>query len=196
MEKEIETKKRKFLVFDTETTGLPKSWGAPASDTDNWPRLVQLAWQQYDEDGILIQEQETLVIPEGFLIPEESTKVHGITTEQAVEEGNYLKEVLYRFNQVAFMSDVLVAHNMAFDEKIMGAEFIRKKIEDPIELRLKVCTMLSSVKFYGKGKWPKLSELHIKLFDKDFEDAHDAMVDTSACARCFFELMKRGEIKI
>lgn len=200
VESSAEVKNKKYLVFDTETTGLPKNWSAPVTDTDNWPRLVQLAWQQYDEDGVLLEEQETLVIPEGFLIPEESTKIHGITTEQAVKEGDYLPEVLVRFYQMVYLSDVVVAHNMAFDEKIMTAEFIRKsktvKLLDVMELRPKVCTMISSVDFYGKGKWPKLSELHIKLFDKDFEDAHDAMVDTSACARCFFELKKKGIIEI
>ena len=32
-----------ILVFDTETTGLPKIDNAPLSDFDNWPRMVQLA---------------------------------------------------------------------------------------------------------------------------------------------------------
>ena len=67
----------------------------------------------------------------------------------------------------------------------------------------RVCTMLSSIDFCkipssnNRGyKWPRLSELHIKLFEKDFEDAHDALVDTSACVRCFFELRAKGIIKI
>ena len=39
-----------YIVFDTETTGLPKKYNAPFTDTDNWPRMVQLAWIVYDED--------------------------------------------------------------------------------------------------------------------------------------------------
>jgi hypothetical protein len=32
----------KYLFFDTETTGVPKDYKAPSSDTDNWPRLQEL----------------------------------------------------------------------------------------------------------------------------------------------------------
>ena len=31
-----------YLIFDTETTGLPRNFKAPITDTDNWPRVVQL----------------------------------------------------------------------------------------------------------------------------------------------------------
>jgi len=44
-------------------------------------------------------------------------------------------------------------------------------------------------------KWPSLSELYFKLFDKDFEDAHDAVVDVRACTECFFKLKNKGVIK-
>ena len=45
-----------YLFFDTETTGLPKNYKAPASDLNNWPRLVQLAYHLYDNDGNKISE--------------------------------------------------------------------------------------------------------------------------------------------
>ena len=40
-----------YLIFDTETTGLPKRFDAPITDTDNWPRCIQIAWQLHDADG-------------------------------------------------------------------------------------------------------------------------------------------------
>ena len=76
-----------FLTFDTETTGLPKNFKADVSDSDNWPRLVQLAWQLNDETGKLISNNTLIVKPEGFTIPYNSEKVHGISTEKALKEG-------------------------------------------------------------------------------------------------------------
>ena len=192
-----------LLFFDTETTGLPRDWNAPVTKLDNWPRLVQLAWLSYDESGEKLDERVHIIKPEGFLIPPESAKVHGITNEIAFSEGVELRFVLEEFSKKIGESDLLVAHNMSFDEKIMGAEFLRGGIESGLFETERICTMLSSIDFCripsnsGSGfKWPRLSELHIKLFGKDFEDAHDALVDTSACARCFFELREKKVIDI
>lgn len=192
-----------FLFFDTETTGLPKDWNTPVDQVDNWPRLVQLAWIVYDLEERKIKEQEYIIKPEGFLIPPQSSNVHGITTEKALKEGNNLHDVLVEFAGAIENADFLIAHNMNFDEKIVGAEFLRGGILNHLFDKERICTMLSSINFCkipsnsGEGyKWPKLSELHTILFGKDFQDAHDAFVDTSACARCFFELRKRKIINI
>jgi DNA polymerase-3 subunit alpha len=73
-----------FLIFDTETTGLPKNYKAPVSDSDNWPRMVQLAWQLHDVDGKLITAKNFIVKPNGFDIPIGVSNIHGITTERAL----------------------------------------------------------------------------------------------------------------
>lgn len=192
-----------FLFFDTETTGLPKNWSAPVEDLDNWPRLVQIAWLVYDYDEKKIGEGQYIIKPEGFLIPAQSASVHGITTERALAEGSDLGEVLAEFSEAIGDADFLIAHNMNFDEKIVGSELLRGGVENKLFQKERICTMLSSIDFCkipsakGDGyKWPRLSELHIALFGKDFEDAHDALVDTSACARCFFELCKKKVIDI
>lgn len=187
-----------YLFFDTETTGLPKNYNAPIEDLDNWPRLVQLAWQLYNKDGELVSEKECIIKPEGFIIPEQSSNVHGITTERAISEGVDLTSSLAKFSQAIEDSLVLVAHNINFDEKIIGSEFLRKGIDNNLKAIPKICTMQTTTDLckipgsYGRYKWPKLSELHIELFGKDFEDAHDALVDVKACARCFFQLKDRG----
>jgi hypothetical protein len=85
---------------------------------------------------------------------------------------------------------------MSFDEKIMGAEFLRNRMKDNVASKDKVCTMQSTTNFCAiKGaygyKWPKLSELHRILFGHDFSEAHDASVDIKATARCFWELKAR-----
>lgn len=184
-----------ILFFDTETSGLPKDWNAPVSELDNWPRLVQIAWILCDYNGNRIESEDFIIIPESFKIPTESTKVHGITTKEALNEGISLNIVLNRFNSLIEKSDIIVAHNIAFDEKIIGAEFLRKGITSILDDKRKICTMKSSTDFckipgnYGY-KWPKLSELHIKLFGEDFNEAHDASVDINATEKCFWELIR------
>jgi len=188
-----------FLFFDTETTGLPKNWKAPLEDLGNWPRLVQLGWLLTDENGKELRSVNRIIKPEGFIIPEAAASVHGITTEQAKNEGESLDEVLDRFVRVVEEAKALVAHNMSFDEMIMGAELLRKKIDHSMPQRPRICTMRYATDYcaietsYGY-KWPKLIELHYKLFGKGFAGAHDALADVRATARCFFELIDRKVI--
>ncbi len=189
----------KYLFFDTETTGLPQNWKAPVSALNNWPRLVQLAYAIYDENGVKLSEGNHIIKPEGFTIPEDSTRVHGITQEHAMLEGEPLTDVLTTFRQKMKESNILVAHNIAFDEKIMGAEYLRITKSNPLDGRPKLCTMESTLHYcaipgnYG-FKYPSMQDLHKKLFGAGFEDAHDAYVDVNAMVRCFFELRKRGMI--
>ena len=70
-----------YLIFDTETTGLPRNYNAPISDTSNWPRVVQLAWQLHEADGTLVEQKDFLIRPDGFNIPFQSEQIHGISTE-------------------------------------------------------------------------------------------------------------------
>ena len=188
-----------YLFFDTETTGLPKNWKAPVTDLHNWPRLVQLAYLLYDNQGNQINGGDVIIQPNGFLIPSEASAIHGITTEKANREGIALESVLRDFQILIDQADQLVAHNMSFDEKIMGAEFLRNLMPDSIASKKKICTMQRSTNFcaidgpYGY-KWPKLSELHYKLFNTGFEEAHNAAVDINATAKCFWELKRLGEI--
>lgn len=88
-----------YLIFDTETTGLPKRWDAPLTDFDNWPRCIQIAWQLHDELGNLIENQDYLIKPKGFNIPFDAEKVHGISTELAEGQGATLEEVLEKFKE-------------------------------------------------------------------------------------------------
>ena len=190
-----------YLFFDTETTGLPKKYNAPASDSENWPRLVQLAWLQYNENEQLEQTGNLIIKPVDFEIPQEATNIHGITTEKAVNEGINLIDALLEFNDIVHQSTILIAHNISFDEKIIEAEYLRcHPVANLSEIK-KICTKNASTNYckipgrYGY-KWPSLMELHELLFDIQFEDAHDALVDVKACAKCFFELKKRNVITI
>jgi DNA polymerase III subunit epsilon len=189
-----------YLFFDTETTGLPRNWKAPITDSNNWPRLVQIAWLVFDIDGNRIDTQEFIIKPSGFIIPEDASRVHGITTSIALDKGVELITVLNAFNQEIDRANTLVAHNMSFDSKIIGAEMFRKQINTNFNNKQSICTMEASTNFckipgnYG-FKWPKLSELHMSLFGKDFEEAHNAIADIEATARCFWKLKEMKNIK-
>jgi DNA polymerase III subunit epsilon len=188
-----------YLFFDTETTGLPKNWKAPVSDLDNWPRMIQIAWILCDSGGNKIETEVHIIKPDGFIIPKGASDIHGITTEKANKEGVPLIEVLNKFNAAVSKSDFIIAHNISFDEKIMGAELLRLDVRGDFQSTTKLCTMKSSTDYckipgnYGY-KWPTLSELHIKLFGEDFEDAHDALVDISITEKCFWALRRKGII--
>lgn len=186
-----------YLFFDTETTGIPKNYKAPASDSRNWPRMVQLAWLMVDEEGKEQKSVEHIIKPDGFSIPADAARIHGITDTIAKQQGVDLKWVLEQIMADLPHAKILLAHNMAFDEKILGAELLRMGFANDIEAKSRQCTMLASVGFcaipgnYG-NKWPKLQELHKKLFLQEFAGAHSALSDVRACARCYFELKRLG----
>ena len=157
-----------YLIFDTETTGLPRSFKAPISDVDNWPRVVQLAWQLHDDDGSLVEHKDFLIKPDGFDIPYGSEQIHGISTELASKEGIELSEGLALFEEALSKASFLVGHNVNFDVNVLGCEFFReerptawvdKKILDTCtEKTANLCKLLGGRG--GRFKLPTLSELH------------------------------------
>ena len=115
-----------YLIFDTETTGLPKNFRAPITDTDNWPRCVQIAWQLHDKDGSIIEHKDFLIQPEGFEIPFQSEQIHGISTALATEKGSPLNDVLQEFQEVLSKSKFLIGQNLKFDLNVPASCFLLK----------------------------------------------------------------------
>ena len=187
-----------YLIFDTETTGLPKKWNAPISDINNWPRCVQLAWQIHDNLGNCIESKDFLIKPDGYNIPYDSQKIHGISTELAEIDGHDLLEVLTQFNEAVKNSKFIIGHNVKFDLNIMGCEFYRLKIKNNLEVSkiLDTCYEKTAILCEipggrgGKYKFPTLTELHSYLFLTSFADAHNATADVEATTRCFLELIR------
>lgn len=184
-----------YLFFDTETTGLPSRRDAPAANYHAWPRMVQLAWLMTDERGYELSSAEHIIRPVGFVIPPEATKIHGITTEIALSRGTGLATVLDEFEGALHEASTLFAHNMSFDERVVGSEYIRARRRNLIEGKKRICTMKSATRYCGLPgqygyKWPSLTELHMHLFGEPFEDAHHALADVRACVRCYQELKR------
>ena len=188
-----------YLVFDTETTGLPRNWKAPLTDSDNWPRCIQIAWQLHDHMGRLIEHQDYLVKPTGYNIPYDAEKIHGISTELAQEEGIELPLMIEKFQQALSKTTFIVGQNVTFDLNIMGAEFLRLGMENPLPSMplLDTCSETTAQMCQipggrgGKFKLPTLTELHQFLFKKPFAQAHNATADVEATTRCFLELIRR-----
>lgn len=188
-----------YLIFDTETTGLPKSWNAPITDVDNWPRCVQIAWQLHDEMGNLVEHQDYLVKPEGYDIPFDAERIHGISTLLATEKGVSLQFVLEEFNKALEKAKFIVGQNIGFDVNIMGSEFYRKSTSSPLDQMpvLDTCTEVTAELLKlpggrgGRYKLPTLTELHAYLFGVPFSEAHNATADVEATTRCFLELIRK-----
>jgi len=189
-----------YIIYDTETTGLPNNWNAPLTDSDNWPRMVQIAWQVHDKSGKLIEVKNYIIKPEDYKIPYAVVKVHGITTERALKQGVDLKQVLNEFKEIASQCEYVIGHNISFDNNIVGAELYRKEMENFLEDIPTIDTKDLGTDFCaipnksGRFKWPKLGELYQKLFNEPIIEAHNAAADVEATARCFLEMLRRDII--
>lgn len=188
-----------ILILDTETNGKARNFKAPFTDLDNWPRIIQLAYQICSPDGAILFEVNELTKPDGWEIPVEKFWIdNGFSTEQNEKNGHRLDVLLTSLVSTIeyFDVDTIVCHNIDFDKNVLAAEMLRYGVKAQRTLK-KVCTMQSSTELcdipgpYGL-KWPKLQELHHFLFEEEFDDAHDAMADVNACRKCYFELKKRG----
>jgi DNA polymerase III epsilon subunit-like protein len=184
-----------YFFFDTETTGLPRDYKAPVSNVDNWPRAVQIAWAVHDKRGKERGRECYIVRPDGYKIPKDAEKIHGISHSHALRNGVHIEDVLGEFRNAAADSRVVVGHNVEYDINVVGAEFYRIGVKRPFPTSDYVCTMKDTTDYcklpgkYGY-KWPKLPELHLKLFGKSVKETHRADHDVTTCVKCFFELKR------
>lgn len=196
-----------FLIFDVETTGFIKGDKIDFSKLDNFPRVVQLAFQLHDEKGKLIQQYSQIVKPDGFEIPYNAAQVHKITTERAIQEGIELQKVLEDFLKALYQTKIIAGHNIiGYDIPVVTAEFLRYGISDNFlkdKIYVDTCTSKEVIEFCqlpgGKGgglKQPKLEELYEKLVGEKFQLAHNAAFDVQANAFAFFQLLKKQIIRI
>jgi DNA polymerase III epsilon subunit-like protein len=189
----------KFLFFDTETTGLPLRH-APASKVPNiWCYPVSIAWILADEDGTIINSEYHVIAPMGWEIPAEATAIHKITNSTAIKYGIPLSEAISRFMWHFGMCDVLVAHNLNFDQNVIN-NVLRWKLGKSMMLedygKRMFCTMINARsvvglpgKTPGKFKTPKLSEMYKQLFGRDPVGVlHNAMTDTQVLMECFYRI--------
>lgn len=191
----------KILFFDTETTGtIPRGVFDPFIQTSAYPRVVQISWSIDGKEG------DFIIRPDGFTIPDEAAKVHGITTDRALAEGVEYKKAFLQFWNDVKSADALCAHNAGFDMPVIIAEYVR--MSNPQRAKgfanyLRAMPLFDTMKqpaiinFVGArfpngnpGKFPRLEELYARLFNGDAFPAHNSMEDVRALVKCFFECRK------
>lgn len=202
-----------YIFFDTETTGLPRDVNLTPDNYPglsreafilNFPRIVQLSWLIYDSNQIIIESKDYVIKPDNYIIPERMTEIHGISTEKAKQVGHSLNHVLNQFKKAANKCDYMICHNFNFDMNMIKSEFARLKKNYSFFNKCKhICTMHSTTDLlkipthkYEGYKYPKLSELYSFLFDKTFDNAHNAYFDVKATADCFFRLQELKKISV
>ena len=208
----------RVLVFDTETTGLPKSKIINPDTLNLWPHIVQFSYVIYDTVlNDIVETCDSIVkLEDGITIPEDSTKIHGITDEiskkNGIEIDLILEDFFYHLNNV----DLLVGHNVSFDINMIKIELLRIIYENHLNIsddEIKTikynlhfltnyknicCTLQSSIDLcnikainkFGKEyiKFPKLLELHQKLFESTPNNLHNSFNDILVTLRCYIKL--------
>jgi DNA polymerase III epsilon subunit-like protein len=194
-----------YLVFDTETTGLPqferhrRGFPPPSAFARyDCSRVVSIAWMLVRAtDHVVVWEDKGLVRPEGFDIPAQATAIHGITTARALAEGEPFDDIMRRFSTC--LSGEVVGHNVDFDVHVLGAELARRgaKWAECLARLLKAkrtCTMAMAKNVLDLAANPKLGVLHRLLFDEPpAGPLHDAQVDTLACFRCLVQMLSLSD---
>jgi len=178
------------FFFDVETTGTDR-----VKD-----RIVQIAWILSDPKGQSLIERCYILKPDNFEIPYGSSKIHRITTSIANTHGVARLPVFEECVKTAVQSTALVAHNVDFDIAFLRSECNKLGLSNSYDEIPQNCTMKASTEFCGLSylngrsglKWPRLEELHYKLFGTYFSGAHDALIDVQITKKCYFELRNRG----
>jgi DNA polymerase III epsilon subunit-like protein len=161
--------------------------------------MVQVAWVLMDTRGQELAAHCHIIRPDGFSIPMDAVRVHGITTEIARLHGVDVNLALDELEHDLPQARLLIGHNIEFDHGVVGAEFFRAgRARNPLDTMQRYCTMKTTTELcrirggYGGFKWPTLDELHQTLFHQRLKAGHDALTDARACARCYFALLDRA----
>lgn len=207
----------RFLVFDTETTGLPKTKYISPTTLHQWPHIVQFSYVIYDTslNDLVVSKDCVIKLPDGVNIPAESTNFHGITNELSASKGVEIEAVLREFIEHLKTADKLVGHNIEFDLNVTKVALLRlindnSTLTKDALLTLKhdfhylthyehiSCTLKESVQVCniqctnknGKQylKFPKLAELHETLFTTSPSNLHNSFNDILVTLRCFMKL--------
>jgi len=189
---------RDYLLFiDTETSGLPKKWDVPYSHKDNWPYSVQIAWVIFTKDGQEIKRESHYINDNDFEISPAAYRIHGISKAFLHQHGESRKTILAQLAaDLQQYQPLVVAHYMQLDFHMIGADFYRIGLENPLQALPKFCTMLATSKYVSnpKSKYLRLDRLYYVLFQEEMGNQHEALTDATATAACFFEMLKIGDI--
>ncbi|MEJ7587948.1 MAG: exonuclease domain-containing protein [Ferruginibacter sp.] len=189
---------KEYLLFiDTEASGLPKKWEVPYAAAGNWPYAVQVSWLIYSKKGKKISEQNHYINNDDFEISASAMRIHGLSKNFLQQNGISRKDLLCKLSEdIQAYQPMIVGHFMELDYRVIGADYYREGIENPMETSPTFCLMKASqhLQQNPKNKFLRLSDLYRLLFNQPLLAQHNAMADAAATADCFFELVKRNDI--
>ncbi len=182
-----------YLIFDCSATRKPLSYTAPYSDSFNWPKLLHLSWLVLDENFKPIEDHNAIIKPYGFEVNSEALRLTHLTQDQ-LDKGEDIKEVLEQFNKSISAAKYGFAHNLKFNESVITSALVAQNIKPEITRLETYCLMQEGTYFCrlpkkgGGFKWPSLQELHVKLYNKKYTPTNNARADVVAAAKCFIGL--------
>lgn len=211
-----------IIVFDTETTGLPRSKIINSETLHLWPHVVQFSYVMYNVGQMKIEKVKDVVvkIPESIVMSEETINLHKIGNEIAHNSPFTIQDVLNEFIEDISCNNVttVVGHNISFDMNMLKVELLRliqnddikdksiyKKMFYEVNYTNKIyCTMKKSVDLCqilaqrkngtSYYKYPKLIELYKKLFDEEPNNLHNSLNDVLVTLRCYFMLVFKKDL--
>ena len=174
-----------ILVFDTETTGIPRH---PNAKLNVQPHMIEWGGLLVTEDAEVIDTLELLIKP-----PKEFTgvaerkshlldwagieRISGITKEM-LEDKPAFEDVAEEMRSFFDRADVILGHNLPFDKTMVELSLRRAGIEDWPWPDREICTKDSHSEEWGR--WPKLLELFEHYTGTPLEQTHRALDDAKA----------------
>jgi DNA polymerase-3 subunit alpha len=198
-----------YLIFDTETTGLPifnktGLYRFPSYrhlNKYNTSRIVSISWIVANEKCEKLKQAYHIIRPLDFTIDNNSkaVEIHGITAEMANEQGISWHTMYDEFINDLVQCDTIVAHNIQFDISIMLSEMHRYNKDFGISTLLnkqRLCTMKMGKIAMKQTRVPKLSVLYEFLYNEPIQNAHDASYDTLHCYKCLVRMLEQKELDV
>jgi DNA polymerase-3 subunit epsilon len=179
----------RVMGLDVETTGLPEFGRDHPADGPGQPRVCSIAAGLYDEaPDKPLRLLDTLIVPDGWNIGEDTRAIHGLTDERCAAEGRAIADVLAEVNAMMDEADMIVGHNVSFDLKLLRGELRRAGHYDRYGEHPYFCTMWLTKKAFGLKKTPKLTEAVQLALGVDHPSAHRALTDMMASVGIYFAI--------
>ena len=171
----------KSLVFDTETTGIPKH---PNAKRSVQPRIIEFGGVLVDDRGEELDSLELLINP-GIPLEPVITKITGLTDEDLRDAPGFAEASL-QIRPLFAAADRLIAHNAPFDTRMFELDIERCAVADWPWPDQVLCTVQEHAEVWGRR--PKLLELYEFYMNEPLEQTHRALDDVRAlvniCLNC------------
>lgn len=159
-------KSRNMCVIYTETNGLHSSNNdITKKNLFEFARLVVLNYEigyRENDKFITTKKIRSIIKPRCMIITQETTNIHGITMEQAINEGTEIETVLDIFVKDIADTSIIVSHNINFHLKTLLGEFIR--YNKPFSFSNFI--IIDTISFFHNFNYPKLDYLYNELYKK------------------------------